>query len=79
MFGSITGPTLATPVLLKTKSATRRIPILQEKDDGSTKVRIGDHATESMSNEATTTTKAMQTKGINVAVIMCLMLKTYDH
>ena len=78
-FGSMIEPNIATPELLKTTSVTRRIPILQEKDDGSEKVLIVDHATESWIKEATPATETMQTEGIDVAIIMCLMLMTYGH
>ena len=78
-FGSMIEPKIATPDLLRTISVTRRIPILQEKDDGSEKVRVVDHATESWFKEATTATETMQTERIEVAIIMCLMLMTYGH
>ena len=54
---------------IATISVAKRIPILQEIDDGIKEVRVVDHAKVSCFKEATAATATRQAEGINVAII----------
>jgi hypothetical protein len=77
--GAMNGPFLMEDGDELSKSLTRRLPVLQFREDGSPKLRIVDHSTESGAKEATESNESAGVQGLDVFIEIGVSLLSKGH